>query len=75
MTMTPSQMRQKEAAQTQAEKHSRYASADGSMKAAHSQPYYVSPAIEASGNRVNAATAKEEATIGGQNASPNDNRY
>lgn len=75
MTMSPDQMRQKSKAMAESERHARYAQADGSMKSAHSQPYYVSPAIEASERRVNAATAKEDASIGGENASPNDDRY
>lgn len=75
MSMSPEQMRQKSLAQDIAERNARYASADGSMRKAHSEPYHVSPAIEAAGRRVNAATAKEDATIGGQNASINDGRY
>jgi hypothetical protein len=73
--MSPEQMRKKEAAQTESERHARYAQADGSMKSASSREYYVSPAIEAAGRRVNKATAKEDASIGGEGASINDNRY
>ncbi len=73
--MSPEQMRKKEAAQQESERHARYAQADGSMKSASSREYYVSPAIEAAGRRVNAATAKENASIGGEGASINDNRY
>jgi hypothetical protein len=73
--MSPEQMRKKEAAQQESERHARYAQADGSMKSASSREYYVSPAIEAAGKRVNADTAKENASIGGEGASINDNRY
>ena len=73
--MSPEQMRKKSLAQDESERHARYAQADGSMKSAHSEPYSVSPAIEAAGKRVDAATAKEDASIGGKNASINDNRY
>jgi hypothetical protein len=65
--MSPEQMRKKEAAQQESERHARYAQADGSMKSASSREYYVSPAIE--------AAAKENASIGGEGASINDNRY
>jgi hypothetical protein len=73
--MSPEQMRKKEAAQTESERHARYAQADGSMREARSKEYYVSPAIEAAGKRVNKATAKENADIGGEGASINDDRY
>jgi len=69
--MSPDQMRQKSLAQDTAERHARYAQADGSMKSASEKPYYVSPAIEAAGRRVNAATAKEDASIGAPDPSPN----
>ena len=71
MALSPEQMRQKSIAQDTAEKHARYAQADGSMKSAREKPYYVSPAIEAAGRRVNAATAKEDASIGKFDPSPN----
>lgn len=69
--MSPEQMRKKSLAQDEAERHARYAQADGSMKAAHAEPYHVSPAIQAAGKRVNAATAKEEASMGAKDPSPN----
>lgn len=71
--MSPEQMRKKEAAQNESERHARYAQADGSMKSASSREYYVSPAIEAAGRRVNAATAKEDTSIGAPDRSPNNN--
>lgn len=74
MSMTPEQMRKKSLAMDEAQKHARYAQADGSMRPSQRGPSE-SPAIEASERRVNAATAKEDATIGGENASPNDDRY
>ncbi len=73
--MSPEQMRKKEAAQQLAERHARYAQADGGMRDASSREYYVSPAIEAAGKRVDRATAKENASIGGEGASINDDRY
>lgn len=74
MSLSPEQMRKKSIAQDEAERHARYAQADGSMKQMNTEPA-PSKAIEASERRVNAATMKERATIGGENASPNDNRY
>jgi hypothetical protein len=73
--MSPEQQRKKSEAMEESQRHARYAQADGSMKSAHSRDYEVSPAIEASERRVKAATAKEDASIGGENASINDNRY
>lgn len=70
--MSPEQMRKKSEAMAESQRHARYAQADGSMKSGNTG---TSPAIEAAGRRVEAATAKEDATIGGQNASINDNRY
>lgn len=70
MTMNAEQMRKKEAAQQEAERHARYAQADGSMKNMNTSPPQ-SPAIEAAGRRVNAATDKETASIGAQDPSPN----
>lgn len=70
MAMSPEQMRQKSLAQDTAERHARYAQADGSMKKMNTEPAQ-SPAIEAAGRRVNAATAKEDASIGPQDPSPN----
>lgn len=74
MSLSPEQMRKKSLAQDEAESHACYAQADGSMKKGNMAPA-LSSAIEAAGRRVNAATAKEDATIGGENASPNDDRY
>jgi hypothetical protein len=70
MTMNAEQMRKKSLAQDEAERHARYAQADGSMKNMNTQPPQ-SPAIEAAGRRVNAATDKETASIGAQDPSPN----
>lgn len=72
MSHSPEQMRKKEAAQQEAERHALYARADGSMASGNTG---TSPAIKAAGRRVEAATAKENKTIGGENASINDNRY
>jgi hypothetical protein len=70
--MSPEQMRKKSEAMAESQRHARYAQADGSMASGNTGN---SEAIAAAGHRVNAATAKEDATIGGQNASINDNRY
>ena len=70
MTMSPEQMRQKSIAQDVAERHARYAQADGSMKSLNSEPIN-STAIQAQVARVNAATAKEDASIGAPDPSPN----
>lgn len=74
MSHSPEQMRKKAAAMEESQRHARYAQADGSMKSAQESPPN-SRAIEASENRVNAATRKEERDIGGKNASINDERY
>lgn len=74
MSLSPEQMRKKSLAMDESLKHARYAQADGSMRPSQRGPNE-SPAIEASERRVRAATAKEDATIGGENASPNDDRY
>lgn len=74
MTMSPEQMRKKSMAEAESLRHARYAQADGSMKKMNTEPAE-SPAIMASERRVRAATDKENATIGGENASPNDDRY
>lgn len=68
--MSPEQMRKKSLAEAESLRHQRYAQADGSMKAGNSEPMN-SPAIHASVARVNAATAKEKASIGAQDHSPN----
>lgn len=70
MTMNAEQMRKKEAAQQEAERHARYAQADGSMKKMNTEPVN-STAIHASVARVNAATDKETASMGPQDPSPN----
>ncbi len=70
MTMNAEQMRKKEAAQQEAERHARYAQADGSMKKMNTRPA-PSAAIQASERRVRAATAKEDKSIGPQDPSPN----
>lgn len=74
MAMSPEQMRKKSMAEEESLRHARYAQADGSMKKMNTEPVN-STAIHAQVARVNAATAKEDATIGGENASPNDDRY
>lgn len=74
MTASPEQMRKMSMDQAEALRHQRYAQADGSMKNMNTEPVN-STAIHAQVARVNAATAKEDADIGGQNASPNDDRY
>lgn len=72
MSMSPEQMRKKSIEESNSLRHQRYAQADGSFKDGHSEPMN-SPAIHAAVARVNAATAKEEATIGMQDPSPNNN--
>ena len=74
MSMSPEQQRKKSMAEADSLRHQRYAQADGSMKESNSEPMN-SPAIHAAVSRVSAATAKEDADIGGENASPNDERY
>lgn len=75
MTASPEQMRKMSLAQDESERHARYAQADGSMKKGNDQGYKVSPAIEAAGRRVDAATAKEHKDVDDDNASINDQRY
>lgn len=70
MSLSPSQMRQKSLAQNESLRHQRYAQADGSMKKMNTEPVN-SPAIHAAVARLNAATAKEDASIGWQDPSPN----
>ena len=70
MSMSPEQMRKKSLAEDESLKHQRYAQADGSFKNGHSEPVN-SPAIHAAVARVNAATAKEDASIGKPDPSPN----
>jgi hypothetical protein len=70
MTVNAEQMRKKAMAEEEALRHQRYAQADGSMKQGNSEPIN-STAIHAQVARVNAATAKENASIGMQDPSPN----
>lgn len=70
MTMNAEQMRKKAMAEEESLRHQRYAQADGSFKNGHSEPLN-SRAIHAAVSRVNAATAKEEASMGPQDRSPN----
>jgi len=71
MTLSPEQMRKKSLAEDESLKHQRYAQADGSFKKyPHSGPVN-SPAIHAAVARVNAATAKENDSIGDFDQSPN----
>jgi hypothetical protein len=70
MTMSPEQMRKKSLAEDESLRHARYAQADGSLKNGHSEPMN-SPAIHAAVARVNAATAKEDASMGPSDPSPN----
>jgi len=74
MPMSPEQMRKNSIAQAESLRHARYAQADGGMKNPNTEPPN-SPAIHAAVARVSKATAKENADIGGENASPNDDRY
>lgn len=71
MSLSPEQQRKKSEAEAESLKHARYAQADGSFKAYPQQQYSVSPAIEAEGRRVKAATDKESRDIGPQDRSPN----
>lgn len=74
MSMSPEQMRKKSLAQAESERHHKYSAVDGERKEMNTQPM-ASRAIEASERRVKAATMKEDRDIGGQNVSPNDDRY
>ena len=74
MSMSPEQQRKKSMAEADSLRHQRYAQADGSMKESNSEPMN-STAIHAAVSRVSAATAKEDADIRGEKASPNDERY
>ena len=71
MSMTPEQMRKKSIDQADSLRQARYAQANGAMRKENTEPP-MSPAIEAAGRRVNAATAKETASIGMQDPSPNN---
>ena len=70
MSLSPEQMRKKSLAQDESERHARYAQADGSMKNMNTEPVN-STAIHAQVARVNAATAKEDASID----APTDNSF
>jgi hypothetical protein len=72
--MSPEQMRKKDAARTESLRHARYSQADGERSQPRQEPE-ASKAIEAAGRRVNAATRKEEETIGRPDPRPNDERY
>lgn len=72
--MSPEQMRKKSLAQDEAERHHKYSAVDGERREMNTQPM-ASMAIKAAGREVKAATMKEDRDIGGQNASPNDDRY
>jgi hypothetical protein len=74
MSLSPEQMRKKSLAEDESLKHARYAQADGSMKKMNTEPVN-SAAIHASVARVNAATAKETASIGEQDMHPNAIRW
>jgi hypothetical protein len=71
--LSPEQKRKMSLAQDESEKHARYAQADGSMRRARIDAPEQSGAIEAAGRRVRAATAKEDASIGAPDPSPNAN--
>ena len=70
MSLSPEQARKKSLAMDESQRHQRYAQADGSMKSMNTEPVN-STAIHAEVARVNAATAKETASIGEQDQSPN----
>jgi hypothetical protein len=63
--MSPEQQRQKSRAQEESLRHAQYAAADGSMRTIRNEPLN-SNAIHAELQRVNAATAKEDASIAGK---------
>jgi len=73
MAMSPEQMRKKSLAEDESLKNARYAQADGSMRRARIDAPAQSEAINASERRVRAATAKEDASIGKPDPSPNVN--
>lgn len=72
--MSPEQMRKKAAAREESLRHERYSQADGERNAPRDVPE-PSKAIEREGRRVNAATRKEEESIGKPDPRPNDERY
>lgn len=72
MSMSPEQMRKKSLAMADADRHARYNQAAYERDKSNTSPEQ-SRAIEAAGSRVKAATAKEEASIGPADRSPNNN--
>jgi len=73
MTISPEQMRQKQAAMAESQRQARYSQADHERSHdAFSEPAASKP-IEAAGKRVKAATDKENASIGTPDRSPNNN--
>ena len=74
MSISPEQMRKKSLAMAESQRHVRYSEVNKERSESQQAPG-MSPAITAAGKRVDAATAKENADIGGRNASINDNRY
>lgn len=71
---SPEQMRKKQAAMAESLRHKRYSQADGERSAEREVPE-PSRAIAAAGKRVEAATRKEQMTIGRPDPRPNDERY
>lgn len=71
--MSPEQMRKKAMAEAESLRHQRYAQADGGMREMNTEPVN-SPAIHAAVARVDAATAKEKASIGMQDNNFNGGR-
>lgn len=74
MSHSAEQNRKKAEAQEESLRHARYSAVDRERSAPQQSPGN-SMAIEKEGRRVKAATAKEDKDIGGENASPNDDRY
>lgn len=68
MTMNAEHLRQKAKAQTEAQRHARYAAVDAMRE--NTEPA-TSSAIKAAGKRVEAATAKEDKDLGPIDPSPN----
>lgn len=72
MSMSPEQMRKKSLAEDESMRHLRYGAVDRERtKDAHSEPLN-STAINAEVARVDRATAKEKASIGMYDPSPNN---
>jgi hypothetical protein len=74
MSLSPEQQRKKAMAMEESLRHQRYSQVDRERSAPMESPPN-SAAIEKAGKRVMSAMEKEEADIGGKNASPNDDRY